>query len=627
MLPPDYFTNKEDRILELYRQLEDFILKDIAGRLLAAGEMSGTADRLLYKLRMMGESRQEIQKKLMQLTGLSNLELKALLQDAVLTSWEDDSATFRELGIEISSPLENDAVIRVMDAEYKKSLGELSNLTRTTMRQSQADLMNMMDEAEIRVASGVQSYSAAICDILDRYAGKGIEVEYPTGTKRSLEASVRMCVVTSMNQTTAQVTNQYILEAKSEVVLVSAHLGARVQGKGQPELAGHDNWQGKAYRIRGSEPGYPNLLESTGYDIDPETGQGKVVNPLGLHGYNCRHGHQPWDKRLRNPYVDENGKLKIDTEENRKRYGLQQKQRAMERAIRKTKRELIMKQQEIDMIAETDVKSILQSDYDEMAAKWREQNKKYNDFCKANDLQPQYDRIKVSEFNRQQSSKANSAATRYANKQTESRMGNEKQNTGGTVAQEGKSNYNSVRSREELEEAARAISDNIKSYAHNASKWSGNIVVDNSLSLNNALGVKEWNCDISLIDTADNATIWHEMLHSCSASYYTPEIYLKNEYIEEASVEFLTQQICKQLKIVSIQCYEEYTEILQVLNDKFDYGTDMEFSKELFNIPLPERYQWLENKVEQSLRDMNASFEDFNEVMQYIQELKGGSNG
>lgn len=413
MLPPDYFTNKEDRILELYRQLEDFILKDIAGRLLAAGEMSGTADRLLYKLRMMGESRQEIQKKLMQLTGLSNLELKALLQDAILTSWEDDLATFRELGIEISSPLENDAVIRVMDAEYKKSLGELSNLTRTTMRQSQADLINMLDEADIRVASGIQSYSAAICSILDEYAKKGIMIDYPTGTKRSLEASVRMCVVTSMNQTTAQVTNQYILEAKSEVVLVSAHLGARVQGKGQPELAGHDNWQGKAYRIRGSEPGYPNLLESTGYDIDPETGQGKVVNPLGLHGYNCRHGHQPWDKRLRNPYVDENGKLKIDTEENRKRYESQQKQRAMERAIRKTKRELIMKQQEIDMIAETDVKSILQSDYDKLAAKWQEQNKKYNDFCKANDLQTQYDRIKVADFDRERTKEANAAAKRY----------------------------------------------------------------------------------------------------------------------------------------------------------------------------------------------------------------------
>ena len=50
MLKPEYFDNKEDRLLEIYRELEEFILKDIAGRLLTARELSGTADRLIYKL-------------------------------------------------------------------------------------------------------------------------------------------------------------------------------------------------------------------------------------------------------------------------------------------------------------------------------------------------------------------------------------------------------------------------------------------------------------------------------------------------------------------------------------------------------------------------------------------------
>ena len=87
-------------------------------------------------------------------------------------------------------------------------------------------------------------------------------------------------------------------------------------------------------------------------------GTGHVLNPLGLHGYNCRHSHKPWNKSLRNPYLDENGNLKIDSEENRKVYELQQQQRAMERAIRQTKRQLLVKQAEIDGVAETDVKTI-----------------------------------------------------------------------------------------------------------------------------------------------------------------------------------------------------------------------------------------------------------------------------
>lgn len=416
MLPPEYFDHKEDRLLELYRQLENFILKDITRRLLSAGEMTATADRLIWKLKQMGESQTKIEIKLRKMTGLAKKELRALLQDAVIASWKDDNTILKRLlGYLPRNPLKNPAVIRVMDAEYKKSLGELENLTRTTMNQSQIDLINMLDEADLRVAAGVQSYSAAVCDILDRYAGRGIYVDYPSGTRRTLEAAVRCCVVTSMNQTAAQVTNQYIVEGGIEYVLVSAHLGARVAQKGQPALASHADWQGKVYRIRGSEKGYPNLLDSTGYDIDPQSGFGSVKNPLGLHGYNCRHSHKPWDPRLRNPYVDEKGNLKIDSEENKKRYELQQKQRAMERSLRAWKRKLIEKQEQINNPREDMDVSKLQQDYDRMAYQLTQKNKAYNDFCAANDLQPQYDRIKVADFGREQTKQANQGARRYKN--------------------------------------------------------------------------------------------------------------------------------------------------------------------------------------------------------------------
>lgn len=412
MLKPEYFNDKADRMIELYQELENFIIQDIAKRLLKSQSVSGTADRLIWKLEQMGESRAEIMNKLSQLTGLSRRELKALLQDAVMTSWNDDLSAFNMMGIEVANPLDNPAVMSVMDAEYRKCQGELNNLTKTTMNQAQNDLARMLDEAEMRVASGVQSYSSAICEILDNYAGKGMIIDYPTGASRSLEAAVRCCIVTSMNQTCAQITNQYIVEGGAEYVLVSAHPGARIQQPGQPYLAGHENWQGKVYRIRGSEPDCPNLLEMTGYDID-ENGSGKVVNPLGLHGYNCRHSHKPWDKSLRNPYVDENGNPVIDTEESRKLYEKQQKQRAMERAIRKTKRELLMKQAEIDSIAEVDVKEIIQEDYDRLAYKLRRQNAAYNEFCEENDLEKQSDRLKVAGYKRAQASKASGRARAY----------------------------------------------------------------------------------------------------------------------------------------------------------------------------------------------------------------------
>ncbi|WP_418929197.1 phage minor capsid protein [Clostridium fessum] len=416
MLEPDYFYGKSDVLISYEQELEDWILQDIAMRLLKAEAMAGTTDMELYKLRQLGWHQNEIVKRLSALTQKSTAEIRRLLQDAVLTSWDDDKSTLSRLGIDAVSPLENPVVMELLDAEFKKTLGEVNNLTRSTMMQSQRDLMNMLNEAEMRVAAGVQSYSAAVCDILDRYGKTGVMIDYPTGTRRTLEAAVRMCVVTSMNQTAAQVTNHYIAEHNVEYVLVSAHLGARTQGKGQPYLAGHDNWQGRCYKISGSEPDAPNLAEMTGYDI--VNGTGHVLNPLGLHGYNCRHSHKPWNKSLRNPYLDENGNLKIDSEENRKVYELQQQQRTMERAIRQTKRQLLMKQAEIDSVAETDVKSVLQPEYDRLAYRLRTQNQKYKQFCVDNGLQTQADRIKVAGFKRAQSAKANGRATAYQNRRT-----------------------------------------------------------------------------------------------------------------------------------------------------------------------------------------------------------------
>ena len=413
MLTPDYFYGKSDKLIEMYQELEDWILQDIAMRLVESESLSGTADRELWKLQQMGLHRQEIVKRISELTGKSRNEVRRLLRESVLTSFSDDKGVLERLA-DVQPPLQNNMVIAAMNAEMMKTFGELSNLTNTTIDQSQRDLLNLLNEVDFRVASGLQSYSSAICEVLDRYAENGMRVDYPTGSRRSLEAAVRCCIVTSMNQTAAQVTNKYIVEAGAEYVLVSAHMGARHDKINPTGLQSHDWWQGKVYKIRGADPDTANLLESTGYDIDLQTGEGHVVNPLGLHGYNCRHSHKPWHKSLRNPYVDENGNPKIDIHESQELYDLQQRQRAMERAIRKTKRQLLMKEQE--MKASPDDLN-LQSDYDKLSSRLRDQNRAYGVFCAENGLQRQYDRVKVAGFKKPQAAKANGRATAYKNEQ------------------------------------------------------------------------------------------------------------------------------------------------------------------------------------------------------------------
>ena len=418
MLTPDYFYGKSDKLIEMYQDLEDWILQDIAMRLVESESLSGTADRELWKLQQMGLHRQEIVKRISELTGKSRNEVRRLLRESVLTSFSDDKGVLERLA-DVQPPLQNNMVIAAMNAEMMKTFGELSNLTNTTIDQSQRDLLNLLNEVDFRVASGLQSYSSAICEVLDRYAENGMRVDYPTGSQRSLEAAVRCCIVTSMNQTAAQVTNKYIVEAGAEYVLVSAHMGARHDKINPTGLQSHDWWQGKIYKIRGSDPDALNLLEATGYDIDPQTGEGHVVNPLGLHGYNCRHSHKPWDKSLRNPYVDADGNPKIDVHESRQLYDLQQQQRAMERTIRKTKRQLLVKEQELKAFPDDEN---IRGDYDKLAYRLRMQNRKYGEFCAENDLQKQYDRVKVAGFKKEQASKENGRATAYANQVTTKRI-------------------------------------------------------------------------------------------------------------------------------------------------------------------------------------------------------------
>ena len=185
-------------------------------------------------------------------------------------------------------------------------------------------------------------------------------------------------------------------------------------------------------------------------------------------------------------------------------------------------------------------------------------------------------------------------------------------------------NLNNIRTADELQLVTQGIKKEISDYANNASKWSGRINIGDSLYMGDANGIKEWNCDITLLNTVGDGTIWHEMLHSCSISYFDEETYIMHRNIEEASVEFLTRQICKKNGVKPTFAYNELTIVLQALNDEFQYGSDMAFAKELFNVPLPERYEWLVDKVDGSLRELNASFEDYNDVMQFVRTLEGG---
>ena len=176
-----------------------------------------------------------------------------------------------------------------------------------------------------------------------------------------------------------------------DIVLVSAHLGARY-GDGGQNPGNHFWWQGKFYSRTGRTPDLPLFVESTGYG----TGE-------GLCGWNCRHSFGPGDLR-HNPYAQ------FDAEENKKAFDLSQKQRGKESRIRRTKTKLVGLRTAIEAAEDAGVKATLEAQYTRTAKLLEKQNLDYNQFCEDNGLKRLSDRIQIAKWTREDARKSIAAA-------------------------------------------------------------------------------------------------------------------------------------------------------------------------------------------------------------------------
>lgn len=104
-----------------------------------------------------------------------------------------------------------------------------------------------------------------------------------------------------------------------------------------------------------------------------------------------------------------------DSEENRKQYEKEQRQRTLERRIRKTKREVMGLKESLDNCKDKKAKFVLDQLYQKKSYLLSQQNKAYNEYCASNNLRPLADRISIAKWDRQQASASRGASQRYKN--------------------------------------------------------------------------------------------------------------------------------------------------------------------------------------------------------------------
>ena len=328
MVEFDELNVLSDPVVILFEKYQTSVIEDIARRLSRLPYTSKTAVWMMARLNASGMIYEHALEELYKVTGISKVRLKEMFRVAGIRTVKFDDAIYKAAGLKVFpvSP----ATMEVLAAGFRKTLGTLINLTNTTALQAQIEFIEAADLAYLQISSGAFDYDTAIKNAVIQVADRGIRtVAYPSGRKHQLDVAVRRAVLTGVGQTAGNVQWERLKEYGSDLVQVSAHIGARNKGEGPMN---HESWQGEIYSISGSHKKYRNFLEITGFG----TGE-------GLLGWNCRHSYYPFFEGISVPGPvdpkDYKGKTVNYKGKEVDFYEATQVQRRIEREIRKAKRE------------------------------------------------------------------------------------------------------------------------------------------------------------------------------------------------------------------------------------------------------------------------------------------------
>lgn len=387
MLTPEQLQNLPQELTDLYDQLSEFILRDIARRIAKGAEITDTAEYQLYRAKSLGLSTDEIAAKIAEINGSSASEINRLIREAAAQSDEFDR---KMLGVDKGAavPLEENAQLqKLISAQIAETAGKCENLTNTmgfadhdflgrVYYLSMTDMYRReMDSAHMKVVTGVTDYMTAIRQACNKLAASGVRtIDYESGRSDRIEVAARRTLLTSVAHVTHRISEQNGEELGADGWEMSAHSGSRPS---------HAVYQGRQYTQEQYE---------------------RIIKPL-ISEPNCRHDVFPIILGVSEPVYTEEELQNIDqppfTYEGRTytAYEASQQMRKMERAMRKQKDRCIVADAAGDEEA-----------FATASIRLNRQKYIYEDFCKAADSYTEYERTYVTCFNRSIAARSGVAA-------------------------------------------------------------------------------------------------------------------------------------------------------------------------------------------------------------------------
>ena len=389
---PELLERMPEELARLYRNLEITLLKEICSRLKISDQLNEVTVQDIKALRSYGISMEETKKAIQQAAGISEKKLDELLNDVVERNRRYYTDLIELAGVTAPDYLVSDlgisAIIRQTQDELRnitRSMGFLVDNGRTLLPPAKA-YQWALDNAVMQVESGAISYQEAISNAALQLSASGLKVvNYESGHTDQADVAARRAIMTGVNQLNQKYREQSMEYLETDLVEVTAHLGARnIQGPNGWEA--HTEWQGKVYRWRDK----PHTSTGEYPDFETTCGLGSVT---GIGGANCRHSYFPFVEGISTPvYTDD--QLEAMKPENRPKilfdgkeyddYQATQFQRRMERTVRKLKRDRAALQAVGDAEKEQAV-----------LARTRSLTAKYREFSKSAGLPTQFERMVV----------------------------------------------------------------------------------------------------------------------------------------------------------------------------------------------------------------------------------------
>ena len=267
---PSVLDALPEELTELFRGLELKLLEEICSRLRIADQLNEVTVQDIRALRAHGIDLEDIKKAIRETTEIGARKLDKLLDDVVARNQQYYTGMIDLAGVTVPDRLVNEADIAAIRRQtwgaYKNITGSMGFLTvqggRLVISEPAKVYEQALDNALMQIQSGAINYNQAISEQVKTLSDRGLcvafdkngdpvknVVKYEKGGIQQLDVCVRRAVMAGVNQLNQKYREQSMDYLDTDLVEVTAHLGARnVDGPNGWE--NHATWQGKVYRWR-----------------------------------------------------------------------------------------------------------------------------------------------------------------------------------------------------------------------------------------------------------------------------------------------------------------------------------------------------------------------------------------